>query len=266
MNAKGNAPKTCIVTGATGAIGSAICKGIAKKGGEYRLIAVCRNAAKAGKLENSLRAKYPEAEIKTELVDLSSKKEVFSFASRLKEPVSVLINNAATTPIQRLETPEGIELQFATNVLGYYWMIEALKDHLSSAKGRVVNVASFWAGDMDIDDLEFKRRPYDNNTAYRQSKQANRMLTVFHAEKLHKSGVTVNACHPGEVNSKLANNLGFGGHESPEKGAETPLWLATTEAGSSNTGKYFEYLKMVKCRFASDKNAIQKLASICSSI
>jgi len=81
-------------------------------------------------------------------------------------------------------------------------------------------VASYWAGDLDIDDLEFKHRPYSNGAAYRQSKQANRMLTVAFAERLAEHRISVNACHPGDVNSNLSNDLGFGGHESPGEGNE----------------------------------------------
>lgn len=97
----------------------------------------------------------------------------------------MLINNAACTPRTRQETPEGIELQFATNVLGYYWLIDGFTEILkASAPARVINVASYWAGGLDISDLEFKRRSYDNGKAYRQSKQANRMLSAAFAEKL----------------------------------------------------------------------------------
>jgi NAD(P)-dependent dehydrogenase (short-subunit alcohol dehydrogenase family) len=127
----------------------------------------------------------------------------------------------------------------------------------------VVNVASYWAGDLDLDDLEFKRRPYNNNTAYRQSKQANRMLTVAFAERLHKHGVTVNACHPGDVSSNLSNNLGFGGHESPADGARTPAWLATDPIGQRETGKYFENMQMRRCRFAEDSGKVEALYQAC---
>ena len=158
-----------------------------------------------------------------------------------------LINNAGTTPRQRLETPEGIEMQFATNVLGYFWMTQAFADVLKrSAPARIVNVASYWAGDLDLADLEFKRRRYDNGIAYRQSKQANRMLTVAFAERLQGDAVTVNVCHPGDVNSKLSNDLGFGGHESPDTGARTPVWLATGQEGGEQTGRYFEHMRQAE--------------------
>jgi NAD(P)-dependent dehydrogenase (short-subunit alcohol dehydrogenase family) len=127
----------------------------------------------------------------------------------------------------------------------------------------VVNVASYYAGDLDLDDLEFRRRPYDNRRAYRQSKQANRMLTVAFARRLAGDGVAVNACHPGDVNSRLSNDLGFGGHESPDRGAETPVWLATTPAGQENSGKYFEHRRESRCRFGSDLEAVERLYEIC---
>ena len=64
-----------------------------------------------------------------------------------------------------------------------------------------------------MEDLEFKNRYYNNDEAYRQSKQANRMLTFAFADRLAGKKVTVVSCHPGDVNSKLSNDLGFGGHD-----------------------------------------------------
>jgi len=126
-----------------------------------------------------------------------------------------------------------------------------------------VNVASYWAGDLDLDDLEFRRRPYNNNTAYRQSKQANRMLTVAFAERFREHGVTFNACHPGDVNSSLSRDLGFGGHETSQQGARTPAWLATDAIGQEETGKYFENMQMRRCRFGEDSDAVNALYEAC---
>ena len=182
------------------------------------------------------------------------------------EPVHALINNAAVTPRRREETPEGIELQFATNVLGYFWMINAFTDHLArSAPARVVNVASYWAGGLDLADLEFNSRRYDNDTSYRQSKQADRMLSVAFAERLGDSGVTVNACHPGDVVSTLSRNLGFGGHETPDQAASTPVWLVTEAIGAQVTGKYFERQREVSCRFGADRRAVEALYRACEN-
>ncbi len=144
-------------------------------------------------------------------------------------------------------------------------MIQAFSAHLKrSAPARVVNVASFWAGDLDLGDLEFKRRRYTNGEAYRQSKQANRMLTVAFAEQLKPCGISVNACHPGNVNSVLSNNLGFGGSQTPDEGAQTPLWLAVSPIGQQVTGKFFEHMREVRCPFGEDRKAVEELYQACS--
>ena len=164
----------------------------------------------------------------------------------------------------RQETPEGIELQFATNVLGYFWLTEAFSEILKkSTPARVVNVASYWAGELDLTDLEFKRRGYSNSPVYRQSKQANRMLTVASAARLGSHGIRVNACHPGDVNSSLSSDLGFGGHETPDEGARTPVWLATGIEGGVKSGKYFEHQHVIRCRFGEDRQGIEKLYELC---
>ena len=161
-------------------------------------------------------------------------------------------------------TPEGIELSFATNVLDYLWMADAFAPHLTKvAPARVVNVASNWAGDLDLNDLEFERRRYDNNIAYRQSKQANRMLTVAQAARLADFGIAVNACHPGNPGSALTRDLGFGGSQSPADAARTPVMLARGDIGAEVTGRYFDRGREVRCQFAADKTGIERLEAIC---
>ena len=255
--------RLALVTGATGAIGKAIALEIALQPG-YRIVLLCRDGHRAGKVVSEVAKLSANERVSHEIVDLSSKDSIQALAQRLKEPVHVLVNAAAVTPSRRRETPLGIELQFATNVLGYFWLTRAFSNQLrAGSPSRVVNVASYWAGDLDLDDLEFRRRPYNNNTAYRQSKQANRMLTVAFAERFREHGVTVNACHPGDVNSKLSNKLGFGGHETPQQGARTPAWLATDAIGQRETGKYFEHRQMQRCRFGEDSEAVNVLYEAC---
>jgi NAD(P)-dependent dehydrogenase (short-subunit alcohol dehydrogenase family) len=178
----------------------------------------------------------------------------------------ILINNAAASPPQRQITPEGIELQFATNVLGYFWMTVYFSDILSkSFPARIVNVASYWAGNLDITDLEFTKRAYHNHDAYRQSKQANRMLTPVFSQIYQNKGITVNACHPGDVNSALSNSLGFGGSQSPDEGAKTPVWLATSPDVNDISGKYFEDCKEVHCSFSTNLDLAKELFEICEN-
>jgi NAD(P)-dependent dehydrogenase (short-subunit alcohol dehydrogenase family) len=257
--------RSAIITGATGAIGKAIARQIAARPG-FEVVLACRDEAKAKRTISELKRSTANQRIRYVIVDLSRRASIEALANRWHGPLHILVNNAATTPRKRQETPEGIELQFATNVLSYFWMIQAFTPKLiQAAPSRVVNVASYWAGGLDIDDLEFRRRRYHNDSAYRQSKQANRMLTVAFARRLRPYEISITACHPGDVNSTLSNNLGFGGHETPDQGAETPAWLATVPNGLDKTGKYFEHRHETRCRFADDSQAIEALYEACIS-
>jgi NAD(P)-dependent dehydrogenase (short-subunit alcohol dehydrogenase family) len=259
-----NDKKLALVTGATGAIGKAIARQILSTG-DFKVIMVVRDEEKAMKTINEIRQKTGLPDISYAVADLSRKAEILALASAISGPVHILVNNAADTPRKRQETPEGTEMQFAANVLGYFRMIEAFLPHLKSgAPSRIVNVASYWAGGLDFSDLEFKRRPYNNDEAYRQSKQANRMLTVAFASRLKPFNITVNACHPGDVNSALSNSMGFGGHETPDKGADTPVWLATSPDVAEITGKYFEHRKQQVCKFSQNEEAVERLFEICA--
>ncbi len=260
-----SSPKTAIVTGSYGAIGFGIAKGLVSDG--YEVILVGRNERRLEEAVATILVLYSNAKVWYEVVDLSRKSSVQELAARWEGPLHILINNAATTPRERLTTPEGTEVQFATNVMGYFWMMKYMGKFMKDVDdARIVNVASYWAGDLNMDDLMFEIRNYNNDKAYRQSKQANRMLTVYFAEKYKSEGITVNACHPGDVNSKLSNNLGYGGHESPEKGAETPIWLATSRDVKNITAKYFEDKTEKVCQFSQNKEAIEKLYRFCSQI
>lgn len=260
---EGSEKRTVLVTGATGAIGKAIARQLASTK-EHAVVLAARNEGKARRAVDEIRRATGNDDVYYELVDLSRHADIEYLAERWPGRLDVLINNAGTTPRSRQETPEGIEMQFATNVLGYFWMTRAFGDRLrQSAPARVVNVASYWAGDLDLNDLEFKRRPYRNGTAYRQSKQANRMLTAVFAERFDPAEVTVNVCHPGDVNSQLSNDLGFGGSDSPDAGARTPVWLAVDPIGAQETGKYFEHMRETRDRLAADHAANNALYEAC---
>jgi len=118
-----------LVTGATGAIGRAIALEIAQQPG-YRVVLLCRDPHKADKAVNEIIEHTGNRQVSFETVDVSSKESINAVAQRLPGPVHVLVNNAAITPRRRQETPGGIELQFATNVLGYFWLIRALAEQL----------------------------------------------------------------------------------------------------------------------------------------
>jgi NAD(P)-dependent dehydrogenase (short-subunit alcohol dehydrogenase family) len=258
--------RLAIVTGGTGAIGTAIARGLAADP-SFEVLLLARDDKRGRNAVAALRRATGNQRVRHALVNLAEWASIRCFAENCRENVHVLINNAAVAPRQRQVTSEGREAVFATNVLGYYWLTLALEGALvSAAPARVINVASYWAGDLDLEDLEFERRRYDNHAAYRQSKQANRMLTVALAERFREQGVTVNGCHPGDVNSTLSNALGFGGSESAESAARTPLWLATAAEVANVTGKYFADCREERCRFAGDTAAIQRLLAVCKSI
>lgn len=253
-----------MVTGATGAIGAAIARNLAVST-TAEVVLICRDRHKAEKTVADIVSATGNSHVRYELADLSRHADILALAQRWMGPLHVLINNAAVTPPNRLETPEGIEMQFATNVLGYFWMIKAFLPALKDSEdARIINVASYWAGGLDLDDLEFTRRHYHNDAAYRQSKQANRMLSAFFAEHLEPYHISVNACHPGDVNSKLSNDLGFGGHENPDQGADTPVWLATESTGQEKSGYYFEHRHESVCPFSQDKQSLTALYEACN--
>ena len=156
-----------LVTGATGAIGKAIARQLAARP-DSEVVLVCRDKNKAEQTVKEIADSTENTAVRFELADLSRYGDIRRLVERWTGPLHVLINNAACTPRTRQETPENIEMQFATNVLGYFRLIDEFTDILrASAPARIVNVASYWAGGLDLNDLEFTRRSYDNDQAYR---------------------------------------------------------------------------------------------------
>lgn len=260
----GSTSTVYLLTGATGAIGLAIARQLAALPGT-EVVLVCRDSSRGEQAIRAVINATGNSQVRAVQADLGRHADIFRLADQWHGPLHALINNAASAPPSRLETPEGIERQFAVNVLGYYWMIEAFGEILkASAPARIVNVASYWAGGLDLNDPEFKRRRYDNDRAYRQSKQANRMLSSGFAARLKSYRIAVNACHPGDVHSTLSHNLGFGGHQTPDQGADTPVWLATDPVGQEQCGGYFEHRRECDCPFSRDTPAVEALFKLCA--
>jgi NAD(P)-dependent dehydrogenase (short-subunit alcohol dehydrogenase family) len=255
--------RSALVTGATGAIGEAIARGLASRM-DFLVALACRDERRGEAVAARIRDATGNDEVHVERVDLASRGSIDALRERWERPLHLLVNCAAIAPRSRQVTAEGVELQLAVNVLAYLRLIDRFANCMAGkADARVVNVASYWAGDLDLSDLEFTRRRYDNDTAYRQSKQANRMLTVADARRLAPLEIKVNACHPGDANSALSNALGFGGHESPDECAATPLRLALDHDLGDRTGAYFEHGEERPDRFARDLDAIAALDAAC---
>jgi len=256
--------RAALVTGASGVIGKTIARKLAAETG-FAVVMVGRTPEKIEAAAGEVRRMTGNDLVRAAVADLSRPESIRALADGWEGPLHVLVNNASAVPLRRVENSEGREMQFAVNVLGYMRMIRAFAGRLADGAAesgmwsRIVNVASYWAGDLDVNDLEFRRRPYSAGTAYRQSKQAERMLTAVLAAELSGRRITVNACHPGEVNTPLSNALGFGGHESPDEGADTPAWLAVDPGLEGITGGWFKYREKWACRFAAVMQACGEL-------
>ncbi len=186
--------------------------------------------------------------------------------------IDVLVNNAGAWWMDRRESPDGVELQWATNVLGPHMLTQLLVEPLKAARGRVVNVASMAAGGLELEDVGYAKKSYSGVKAYSTTKQANRMLTWAWAERLKADGITANALSPGLVNTELNCGAGviFMGlfsfarlfAKTPEKGADTIVWLATSPEVAGVTGKFFEERKEKPCKFR-EPAAIERLWQVC---
>ena len=185
-------------------------------------------------------------------VDVASQASVRRFAEDFMkrfDKLHVLVLCAGAYVAEREMTSEGIEKTWATNILGYYLPAVLLLERLvTSAPARIVVVASSVAAGLDLEDVAFDRRPYRAMAAYRQSKQADRMLTWALASRLRGRGVTANAMHPGYVQTNLIRDGLFGSlfrlggklvARSAERGADTAVWLAAARALAEDTGGYY---------------------------
>jgi len=262
--------KQFIVTGANGTIGKEIVKGLAKVGNNVVLAVRRRDAGEKTIEAIAKEANIPKENMKIMEVDLASQASIRKFVSDFTsshENLHGLVQTASIVSPTKKLSGDGIELTFATNVMPYFLLMELLQDIMKkSGPARIVNVASNYAGHMDLSDLQFEKRPYNHDSAYRQSKQAERMLSWVYADKLRDTSVTVNACHPGVVTSPLlAGLMSGGGSDSPEKGAVVPLFVANNPELEKVTGKYFYQSKEKACQF-SDKKQWLELWEKCNQL
>jgi NAD(P)-dependent dehydrogenase (short-subunit alcohol dehydrogenase family) len=254
--------RTCLVTGANSGIGLETARALARAGA--RVVMGCRDASRGEAARRDIAESTGSRTVELAVFDQSSQAQVRAFAERFardNERLDVLVNNAGTWLARRETTDEGIERTWATNVLGSFLLTEGLRPLLvRSAPARIVNVASELARDLDLSDVEFRRRPYEGVTAYAQSKQADRMWTWALARRLEGTGVTGNAMHPGGVNTPLFRKggswKGLAGAaygrmmgKSPAEGASTIVHLATSPDLDGTSGRFFVDRAERACRF-----------------
>ncbi|MEV6983268.1 SDR family oxidoreductase [Sphaerisporangium sp. NPDC051017] len=247
----GQAGKLAVVTGANSGIGLETARRLALAGAD--VVLAVRDLAKGANAVADIRAGGPKGEVTAERLDVSSLDAVAAFAQAMIDggrPIDILVNNAGVMAVPgRTATPDGFELQFATNYLGHFALTGRLLPLLVKAgSSRVVHVSSALAniGKIDFGDLNGDRH-YRPMRAYAQSKLANLLFALELERRSAREGwgVTSIASHPGSTRTNLqasgpnlgrdtnrgpgANRLGerFGMNMAPAEGALATILAAT---------------------------------------
>ena len=257
--------KTIVISGATSGIGQVAAERLAAMGA--RLVLIARDKARGQAALDRLCPLSPGVRHSIHYADLSRLAEVKRVAAEIAaaEPrIDVLINNAGALFASRQLTPDGLELTFATNHMSYFVLTHGLRDRLrASAPARVVNVASdaHKGEKLDFNDLQ-SARSYRGLSVYGRTKLCNILFTRELARRWQGSGVTANSLHPGFVSTRFGDMSGgmlswvvraakvFA--ISPEKGAETIVYLASSDQIAGATGLYY-----YKCRPATPTREAQ---------
>ncbi len=253
MNQGAMAGKTVMITGATGGIGLASATALARAGAS--LVLIGRSAARGREAQEKIHRATGNDQIDFLCADFSSLAEVRRVADAFvsgNRPLHVLLNNAGVMNTQRKLSRDGFEEMFAVNYLAHYLLTRMLLPCLErSAPARIVHVASnahaFCKG-INFDDLSHQER-FSAFTVYGHSKLANMLFSNELARRLHGSGVSSNALHPGAVATGIGTNNGIAGRvlpwllkpffRSPEKGGATAVYLASSAQVEGVSGKYF---------------------------
>jgi NAD(P)-dependent dehydrogenase (short-subunit alcohol dehydrogenase family) len=244
--------KRAIVTGAASGIGVETARALAFAGAEVTLAVRDTDAGK--RVAEDIVASTGNAVVHVARLDLADQASVRAFVAEWAGPLDILVNNAGIMATPELRTPEGWELQFATNHLGHFTLTTGLHDALAaSGHARVVMVSSVGHinGEVLFDNLDV--HPYDPWAAYSQSKTANILFAVEAAKRWAADGIAVNSLNPGRIAS-----TGLSRHmETPpvafdptgntgvsvkniEQGAATSVLLAASPLVEGVTGLYFE--------------------------
>jgi NAD(P)-dependent dehydrogenase (short-subunit alcohol dehydrogenase family) len=262
--------KLCVVTGASAGIGKETALGLAKLGAT--VVLVCRDTERGETASREIKRISGSDAVELMICDLSSQTSIRQFASEFKsrhDRLDVLVNNAGVFLRQRSQTEDGIESTFAINHLGYFLVTNLLLDLLkSSAPSRIVNVASaaHRYGRLDLNSW-VTARDYSSFGAYANSKLANVLFTYELARRLEGTGVTANCLHPGAVATSLFRRLPKILEVliklttiSPQRGARTSIYLASSAEVEGVSGKYFVRRRPQRSSSASyDEQAARRL-------
>jgi NAD(P)-dependent dehydrogenase (short-subunit alcohol dehydrogenase family) len=248
--------RRAIVTGGSSGIGLATARALASAGADVTL--AVRNLDAGKRAADEISGRTGHAHLQVSELNLAEHESVVDFIRRWRGPLDVLVNNAGVMAPPETRTPEGWELQFATNHLGHFALSVGLQPALAASHhGRVVVVSSVGHinSDVLIDDINFVRHAYDAWIAYAQSKTANILFAVEAARRWAPARIAVNALNPGriwETNLKRYMPAGSAGpasfdpastdvsYKSAHQGAATSVLLAASPLVEGITGQYFE--------------------------
>ena len=265
--------KVCLITGATSGIGAVTARVLAQQGATVAIAG--RNPGKCAAAVKQIQSQTGNDKVTALVADLSAQQQVRQLAQQFLERyprLDVLVNNAGGLWLSRELTVDGLEMTFAVNHLGYFLLTQLLLDRLrASTPARIVNVASaaHRKATIDFEDLRGDRR-YAGWATYCRSKLANLLFTYELARRLEGTGTTANALHPGWVATGFGSNNGWRGRLlqraagwfaiSPEEGAQTVLYLATSPEVAGQSGRYFVRQQAVSSSAASyDEQAGRRL-------
>jgi len=242
--------RVVLVTGATSGIGRAAAEGFARLGATVRILA--RDPRRGGLARDEIVAQSGNSDVAVELCDLSNLASVRAFGARFSaraERLDVLVNNAGVLTGERVLSADGIELTFATNVLGPFLLTNTLLKLLErSAPSRVINVSSggMYTQRLHVDDLQMAGEAFDGAVAYARTKRIEVILTEMWAQRLKDTGVVVHAMHPGWVDTPgLASSLPRFYRltrpflRTPRQGADTIVWLGAAPEPDCSTGRFW---------------------------
>ena len=253
--------KTVVISGATNGIGKAAAIELSKE--NPKLLFTYRNQSLADELLAEIKDISPNTQVQSVYCDFSDQDSIKKCTNEINDlcaNIDVLINNAGVVNTSYHETGEGIENTFAVNHLGYFLftnlLLQKLKGHDET---RIVNVSSAahsFVKEMQWEDINFKNNFGQGLRSYGQSKLANLLFTRYLAIKLSTDNISVNAIHPGGVNTSLGsqNKAWYNKplrlilkpfFRSPLKGAESIIYLATKQ-DDGVTGEYFVDSKIHK--------------------
>jgi NAD(P)-dependent dehydrogenase (short-subunit alcohol dehydrogenase family) len=244
-----------VVTGGASGIGIETARALAGAGAEVTL--AVRNTEAGERTAEDIIAATGNKQVLVAPLDLADQASVAAFAAGWDGPLHILVNNAGVMASPLARTPQGWEMQFATNHLGHFALATGLHGALAAAGGaRIVSVSSsgHLTSPVVFDDIHFKERAYDPWFAYGQSKTANVLFGVEATKRWASDGIYVNALMPGAIRTNLqryitdeqlaAMRARMGGvnpvWKTPEQGAATSVLAATSPLLDSVGGRYFE--------------------------